>query len=119
LRSNGQGRLTVSDPHKFSGFIYDGQFKDDNIHGKGVLTYPDNAPRPPEHTGIKKVEGVWKENKLIKTTKLVPFQASEPNATMKPLSEKLSLTKAKEECAELGFSRGTQKYGECVLHLHK
>ena len=31
----------------------------------------------------------------------------------------LTLEKAKNECSQLGFKKGTEKHGECVLQLHK
>ena len=35
------------------------------------------------------------------------------------VSTKMSFQEAKRECAELGFKKGTEKYGECVLELYK
>ena len=51
--------------------------------------------------------------------KLIPIQTSKPEPTVGTQTETLSLKKAKEECAGLGFKKGTEKYGECVLQLHK
>ncbi len=36
----------------------------------------------------------------------------------KVVSTKMSLQEAKEECAELGFQKGTKKYGDCVMKLY-
>jgi len=34
-------------------------------------------------------------------------------------NKKSPLDKAKEQCAEIGFTKGTEKFGECVMRLLK
>ena len=91
--SNGTGTMVWP-----NGDQYVGEWKEGNKHGQGKYTYPD---------GTKK-EGVWKDNKFM--------YAKKPTSTPTPNSK---IEGYKIFCSEIGFTPGTEKFGECVVEAMK
>ena len=100
-KSHGQGTETYA-----NGDRYVGQWKDGKYHGQGIFTYADGR--------IK--EGIWENGKFKYAKKVTP-----PVTTKKPsptiTDKKPSLDKAKEQCAEIGFTKSTEKFADCVMKL--
>ena len=133
---HGQGTLTFSAPHQSAGVKYVGEVRDRNPHGQGTKTF--SAPHrkageekvgiweqnvlmtgtrtfvtPHERTGEKEI---WKTGSLLKT--IYPSK-SEP-VTVRPEPEKSQeapLEKYESKCLNLGFTKGTEKFGDCVMKL--
>ena len=76
---------------------YVGGWKDDKRNGKGTLTYADGRVE----------EGIWVNGIYLYARKLSPTVSA----------KKTPLEKAKEQCAEIGFKKGTEKFGDCVMKL--
>ena len=113
-RKNGQGTYTFA-----SGSKYIGKYKDDKMHGQGTYTFASG----------RKGEGEWKDNKpngyfieyyadgsidregIFKDGE---FQYAQKQSSGSSNSSS-KLNKYKEFCEEIGFTPGTEKFGECVL----
>ena len=89
---HGQGIFTFVDGNK-----YVGQFKDEKYNGEGIFTFVDGRTE----------EGMWKNKDFLYAKKLSPTITD----------KKSPLEKAKEQCAEIGFKKGTEKFGDCVMKL--
>ena len=95
----GYGIYYAAKPENLYGWIkYEGYWKNNSPFGQGTATYPDG----------KKITGNFNgysvpESKNLKDTN----------------SQDLSVKKAKEECADLGFKDKSEKFAECVLDLIK
>ena len=76
------------------GSKYVGQFKNNKRHGQGKYTHFDGKVK----------EGIWKEGKFLYENK----KSTSSNSNSK-------LDGYKNFCAEIGFTPGTEKFGECVL----
>mgnify|MGYP001184285102 CR=1 FL=1 len=103
------GRYSKSTWTDCSGYVlfhggvkYQGEFKDDKFHGQGTLTYAEDK--------IK--EGIWEYGELKYAQKGSPTH-KEP--TQSPPT--LPMDKAEKKCAQLGFTIGTEKFGDCVMKL--
>ena len=94
-KRNGLGTFTYGDGSKYKG-NYVGEFKDDIRNGQGKHTYYDG----------KVEEGIWKKDKFMYKNKLT--------STSNPKIEEY-----KSFCSEIGFTPGTEKYGECVVEAMK
>ena len=131
-----KGTITFSAPHQRAGVKYVGELRDRNPHGQGTKTF--SAPHrkageekagiweqnvlmtgtrtfitPNERAGEKEI---WKNGSLLKT--IYPSK-SEP-VTERPEPEKSQetpLEKYESKCLYLGFTKGTEKFGDCVLKL--
>ena len=90
-RRNGKGTFTWK-----SGGRYVGEFKDDKMHGQGKYTYANGKVK----------EGIFKDNKFMYTNKSTPI--SNPK-----------IEGYKRFCSEIGFTPGTEKFGECVVEAMK
>ena len=117
---HGQGTYTFS-----NGDEYVGEFKDGKKHRRGTYTYARGDKYVGEFKGGKYngqgaytfadgrvKEGIFENNKFklskkVKTTTL----STSSRAT------KLSLSGAEVKCTKLGFRKGTEKYGDCVMTL--
>ena len=76
-----------------NGAIYIGKLnKKGNLHGQGKYTYPNKT--------IK--EGMWKDGKFM--------YANKPTS-----SSNSKIEGYKNFCSEIGFTPGTEKFGECVV----
>jgi len=76
---------------------YVGEWKDGEYQGQGTFTSADG----------RRYEGIW-ENSMFSYAKRLS-----PSVTAK----KTPLEKAKQQCAEIGFKKGTEKFGDCVMKL--
>ena len=131
-----KGTVTFSAPHQRAGVKYVGELRDRNPHGQGTKTF--RAPHrkageekagiwenhvlmtgtrtfitPHERAGEKEI---WKTGSLLKT--IYPSK-SEP-VTERPEPEKSQetpLEKYESKCLNLGFTKGTEKFGDCVMKL--
>jgi len=102
---NGQGTYTYANKEK-----YEGQWKDDRYDGFGTLYNPN---------GSIKLQGLWKDNNLVQSQTppvVTPPMVPEPIDNER---KKLDFEAAKFTCADLGFKRGTDAFGNCVLKLSK
>ena len=90
-KKHGQGTFTWE-----NGTRYIGEFKNGNIHGQGTKTYTNGI--------IEK--GIWENNKSMYTKK--------PTSTLNAKIEEY-----KSFCSEIGFTPGTEKFGECVVEAIK
>lgn len=99
----GQGTYFYS-----SGEKYVGQFRDGEINGKGEY-YAAN--------GSLLQAGIWAKNVLISSTK----QDVQSNINQKnnAIIAEENIRSATHKCEELGFKRGTEKFGDCVLKISK
>ena len=66
-------------------------------NGTGILTSVDGTVK----------EGIWAYGDFLYAKKLSPTITD----------KKSPLEKAKEQCAEIGFKKGTEKFGDCVMKL--
>jgi hypothetical protein len=89
--ANGQGSITFA-----TGGKYIGQFKNNMQHGQGKYTYANGKVK----------EGIWKDNKFMYVKK--------PTSTSNSKIEEY-----KSFCSEIGFTLGTEKFGECVVEAMK
>jgi hypothetical protein len=80
-----------------SGSKYVGEWKNGEKHGQGIFTFVDGRIE----------EGMWKNNNFLYAKKLSPTITD----------KKSPLEKAKKQCAEIGFKKGTEKFGDCVMKL--
>ena len=71
------------------------KFKDHKKHGQGSYTYSNGEVK----------EGIWKDDK---------FQYEKKKPTSNPKIEGY-----KNFCSEIGFTPGTEKFGECVVEAMK
>ena len=92
-KKNGQGIYTYA-----SGKIEDGEWKNSKLNGYAIL-YDVNG-------SILK-EGIWKDDKFLYTQK-----KSTPTSNSK-------IEEYKSFCSEIGFTPGTEKFGECVVEVMK
>ena len=92
---NGHGTITYGPKSEWAGNKYVGQWKDGKRRGQGTFT----------HWGGRILEGIWENDHFLYTKK------SSPTVT----DTKSPLEKAKEQCAEIGFETGTEKFGDCVI----
>ena len=80
-----------------NGDIYIGKLnKNGNLHGQGKYTFTDG----------KVLEGIWKNGNFMNENK--------PTSTSNPKIEGY-----KSFCSEIGFTPGTEKFGDCVLEAMK
>jgi hypothetical protein len=90
-QANGQGNLTFA-----TGDKYIGEFKNNMHHGQGKYTYANGKVK----------EGIWKNNKFMYAKKYIPTSNSK-------------IEGYKSFCSEIGFTPGTEKFGECVVEVMK
>ena len=86
------GTIIFSDGSK-----YVGEWKNRKWHGQGTYTFADGSVK----------EGIWENGDFLYAKKISPTVTA----------RKSSLEKAKEQCAEIGFKKGTEKFGDCVMKL--
>ena len=79
-----------------NGDKYVGTFKSDKKHGQGTYTYNNGKVK----------EGIWKDGKFMYAKKLT--SSSNPK-----------IEEYKSFCSEIGFTPGTEKFGECVVEAMK
>jgi hypothetical protein len=142
---HGQGTATLVAPHKLAGLKYVGGWRRDRHHGQGTLT-DERAGlkyvggwRGDRHHGQgtmtfvapHKLEGLefigeWRDNKLISRVVVKPplnrcyvFKARSSKRIKGCKDALLNTDKFEEKCSELGFTKGTEKFGDCVMKLFR
>ncbi len=110
---NGQGTYIWKD-----GFKYTGNWLDNNQDGQGIYIYPDGSKELGEFKngllngfairynadGSITQEGIFKDDEFL-------------HAKTSEKKEPSKLDKYKSTCEELGFTPGTEKFGDCVIKL--
>jgi len=91
-KKHGQGTFTYA-----NGKIEDGEWKNNKLNGFAKVTYADGTIE----------EGIWKNDKFL-------YSQKKPTSTSNPKIERY-----KSFCSEIGFTPGTQKFGECVVEAMK
>ena len=135
-KRNGKGTMTFPDGEK-----YDGEWKDDKYHGKGTFSFADGAKYEGEWMDDKfsgqgtytfkdgrKDVGEWENDKL--NGYAIQYNADgsirregifKDNeflyAETREKKEPSKLDKYKSTCEEIGFTPGTEKFGDCVMKL--
>ena len=90
-KRNGQGIL-----YKWNGDKYDGQFKENKYNGHGTYIFADGEVK----------EGIFKDGKFMYAKESTPSSNSK-------------IEEYKSFCSEIGFTPGTEKFGECVVEAMK
>jgi hypothetical protein len=110
---NGQGTYIWKDGSK-----YTGNWLDNNQEGQGIYIYPDGRKEVGEFKngllngfairynadGSITQEGIFKDDEFL-------------HAKTSEKKEPSKLDKYKSTCEELGFTPGTEKFGDCVIKL--
>ena len=91
-----------------TGDKYVGEYKDGKRHGQGIHTRADG----------KVEEGIFENGKFKYARKVTPKGTAEGSPSSSSPQPPDRLIRAKTKCVELGFAKGTEKYGECVLKLY-
>ena len=112
-KKHGQGTYTFADGAK-----YVGEWKDDKYHGKGTFSFADGRKDVGEWEndelngyaiqynadGTIRREGFFKDDEFL-------------YAETREKKEPSKLDKYKSTCEEIGFTPGTEKFGDCVMKL--
>ena len=112
-KKHGQGTFTFANGDK-----YVWEYKDDLSHGQGTYTFADGRKDVGEWEndnlngyviqynadGTIRREGIFKDDEFL-------------YAETREKKELSKLDKYKSTCEELGFTLGTEKYGDCVMKL--
>lgn len=101
---SGQGTYTLPNGDKYVGENLDG-----NRHGQGIYTFIDGSP--PQ-------EGIWENNKFVRAQR-IPDHIAGRTSSAAPATNSSTIESASAKCEELGFKRGTEKFGECVLKISR
>jgi hypothetical protein len=83
---------------------YTGGFKNGLLHGEGKMFFKDD----------KVFIGIWENNKIIDG-----YKTTNSKIRQIELEKEASYDDAKIMCKEIGYKKGTEKFGECVLDLTK
>ena len=110
---NGQGTYIWKDGSK-----YTGNWLDNNQDGQGIYIYPDGSKEVGEFKngllngfGIRyNADGSITQEGIFKDDEFLHAKTSEKKEPSK-------LDKYKSTCEELGFTPGTEKFGDCVIKL--
>ena len=84
--------ISTNDP----GYKYVGEWTYGKFGGEGIKTHADGTVE----------EGIWKDNKFMPAKKFTPISKS-------------TIEGYKNFCSEIGFTPGTEKFGECVVEAMK
>lgn len=101
-----QGQGTLTGPN---GYKYVGEFRDDKLNGQGIRTFTDGSP--PQ-------EGIWKNDKFVRAQR-IPDHIAGRASSAAPATNSNVIESASQKCEELGFKKGTEKFGDCVLKISK
>ena len=115
---HGQGTYAYISGHK-----YVGEYKDNKRNGQGTYTYADGRKEVGEFKndllngyaiqynadGSIEREGIFKDDEFLYEEKRSENTSSS--------SENSELDNHKEFCKEIGFTPGTEKFGDCVMKL--
>ena len=101
---------------------YIGNFKNNQPHGRGTYYFVDGRVYDGTWNGFESFEGEQYDKNEFKNYDSQFYDKIE--ITLNKSIEKntnvhstISLDTAKTECEDLGFKKGTEKFGECVLKL--
>ena len=100
------------------GSKYTGNWLDNNPDGQGIYIYPDGSKEVGEFKngllngfGIRyNADGAITQEGIFKDDEFLHAKTSEKKEPSK-------LDKYKSTCEELGFTPGTEKFGDCVIKL--
>ena len=120
-KRNGQGIYVFGAKSKWAGDKYVGEYKNSLKHGQGTYTFANGAKDEGEFKNDKLngyairydkngnilKEGIWKDDKFFYAKKK---EKPTPSSNSK-------LDRYKNFCAEIGFTPGTEKFGDCVMQL--
>ena len=114
---NGQGTYTWGPGTKFEGDKYQGGYRDNKKYGQGTYTWSDGSKFVGEYRNGKRngqgihtfpngtiKKGIWKDGKFLYKKK----KSITPSYNSK-------LQGYKNFCEEIGFTPGTEKFGQCVM----
>lgn len=108
--STGQGTYRFGPSSKWAGDKYVGTFRNWEFHGPGTYYHADG----------RIVEGIWQNNKLSDTHKTTMQPADQTSPDVEATSTTITyppIENAKRQCADIGFKKGTEKFGDCVMKL--
>ena len=60
-----------------------------------------------------------KEQQTIIPTRTIKKSTTEPSTTSNSVTETSPLEEIERKCTQLGFTKGTEKHGDCVMKLYK
>ena len=120
-KRNGQGTYYYLANNVNKGDVFIGEFKDSLKNGQGTYTWKDGSKEIGEYKngrlsgyairydkdGNISKEGIWKDNKFL-------YNQKKPTSTLNPKIEEY-----KSFCSEIGFTPGTEKFGDCVVEAMK
>ena len=99
-----KGTYTFADGTKYAGEFSDGKFK-----GQGILIFADGSPP---------LEGIWENNNLVRSQR-IPDHIAGRASSIAPATNSITIDSASAKCVELGFKKGTEQFGDCVLKISK
>ena len=116
-KRHGQGIYTYANRDK-----YTGEHKNGKMHGQGIFIFNDGSKDVGEFKTDKLngyairydpkgnilKEGIWKNDKFMYAKKLIPTSPSNSK-----------IEEYKNFCSDIGFTPGTEKFGECVVEAMK
>ena len=118
--NHGQGTYYYLANNSSKGDIFSGKYKNGKINGQGTYTYKRgdkyvgqyqnnkrNGQGKYTYANGKVEEGIWKNDKFLYSQKKIS-----PNLNSK-------IEEYKSFCSEIGFTPGTEKFGECVVEAMK
>jgi len=125
-KAHGRGTQTLRFGDK-----YVGEFKDGQYHGQGTYFYSSGEKYIGESrdgeingkgeyyaaNGTLLQAGIWAKNVLISSTK--QDVQSSINQKNNSITAEENIRSATQKCVELGFKKGTEKFGDCVLKISK
>ena len=121
-KKNGLGTYTYGLNTKWSGYKYEGEYKNGKRYGQGTYTYKNGekdvgefqnsklngfAIRYDKYGTILK-QGIWKDGKFLYAKKQTPTSTFNSK-----------IEEYKRLCSEIGFTPGTEKFGDCVVEAMK
>ena len=93
------------------------------VNGRG--TYTSVNIRMAKHTGRAPIAfadgrvwiGLWSDNNFVSGKRYAPGEAPSSEGPYSGAVPSLGIDAAKAQCEDLGFNKGTEAFGECVLKL--
>jgi hypothetical protein len=101
---NGLGTYTWSNGNK-----YVGEWWNSKLHGLGIITFAD---------GRSSQEGIFENGQFVSAQRIPDHIVGTASSTASAKNS-LTMDSASAKCVELGFKRGTEKFGDCVLKISK
>jgi hypothetical protein len=101
-KRHGQGTKTFPDGSK-----YVGEFKDEKFHGQGTYNHADG----------RVWIGLFSDDNWVSGRKYAAGEAPSSEGPYSGAVPSMGIDAAKAQCEDLGFNKGTEAFGECVLKL--